>query len=953
MNNKKLVLHDETVKFLNSAVRIVAKGKPQTVLLRSESGAGKTTLLKNFRETQEQDHTTLFHFNPVKTEENPFDYLYEIFFYLWNSNRPICQKVKNYFVNHTLGDIAILDTKANDGFINTTYQYYYNIVPDILKDFIFICSQHNPIHLIFENIHLYTAQTQKWLFQLVSGINHPILTVFTVDSDKLPNNLPPEIQHHTLPALNVKEVEKLIQKLLSRGPVNAKFITNFIHLKSEGNPAFIAALLPAVFEDNSLYVDDILDANKIEPASLPVSWLNLWEIKWKALNDPEKAAKLLYAMELFAQERSLNFWKKYSRSAGLETVLNDLLEKRWLKAEKNLNEKNVTYFHISLANFIQLKLNSEENPEIFAPGWGKAVFGKMVSHFPYSPLLLHHFSRKAGKVIKIFKVLKKLSETGKYRQIINILNAIVISPYFEELSRKRKITILKLLAETYEHTGNYENSLMQYQRLSDLVAGTKEIAPEEIKYRIAFNLYKMDKIEEALYILQKLTDVKKMEVVLRAEIYYLFGLIFSAHLQYQGAGEFLKKSLKIIKEDEREEARLLEADIYRQLASVYRKNDKEMQAVEMLEAAQKILFKANEISGYLKVVLHKTFIWQNIMEPTEALRKIVGEYYKIRHLYAPEIMEILQKQIAELYWLIGKWRHANHYYNKLFEYFNWRGDIFNASFMIGNMATISKETGEFGKAIQLEERALRLEHISQNVKAMVYSFQNLGHIYLMLGNYYHAKEQFNKALHLAEKNNLVDEQIINLLLQGFLFTRQKKLPAAGEYFDEAKKLIDMTENDWGWTNYLFYRGYWQYRKENYSEAESSASLFLKKTFHIYKYQCTGYYLKGLIFWKKGEKKDALILLQKALAMTDKLPMIFWRFQIAYAIAKLYDSENEGVKAEEMLGVALNSIIKIAKSLSDKILEAQFWESNEISEVLNSIKKIPNLNIRLLQWQIEQ
>ncbi len=955
MDNYKHDLRPEKLNFLLETLKIVDEEKPQSVLLTAIEGAGKTTLIKQLIKEIPEQFSILFHFNPKNREDNPYDFLYQIFYYLWNSKNEVLQKVKQYFIQHTQGEINVLDKNANEIFNNANYQYYYKIVLDILKDFIFICSQHKKIVIIFENLHLYTEESRKWLFQLVQGINHPIFTIFSTDDRNILSAMPPVVQHLNLPPLNVKSVEKLIQFSLNSGEINAKFITNFVHIKSDGNPSYIINMIDEIFKDKALYIDNVLDVNKINPKELPASWQDFWLYKWKSLKNCEELEKVFYYIFMFPHEKDFKFWKRFFSKLNLLDEFNTLIKNNWLCVVKNLEIKLVYPYHSSLLTFIKTQINREKILEYIASHKSKSITDKVITQLSYNSLLLSAFSLNTYQLSKIHTEINKLIAYGRYQQAINILNTVVLSPDFEEFSRQNRLKILKLLAELFEYQGNYENALLYYHRLRDLTLPAKNEFYLEINYNIGKNLFKIDKIEEAHILLKKIVEKDSPPPVLKAKIYSVYALIHYTNLQYTQAVNFFKKSLTILEEEEvSKDIEIIKADIFHQLVKVYRMLGDFDQAINMLNEAQEIYVKYNEISNKLKVILHKSYIWYKNLEPLAALKNIMKDYFKIRHLYAPGIMEILQKQIAELYWLVGKWRFARQYYNKLYEFFSWRGDIYNAGFMLGNMAIISKEIGAFGDAAKLEERALRLEHISQNTKAMVYSLQNLGHIYLMLGNYYNASEQLSKALHLSEKNNLSAEQIHTLLLLAFLHTRQNNMNKANEYLKEAKQLVDLTEDEWEWVNYLFYSAYWHLENQNYTEADSLIDLFLRKTKNIYKYQCTGIYLKGLVLTRgKGLDDEAEKLLQQALKMTETLPMVFWRYQIAFSIAKLYEKKAEGVSTEKMLSISLESILKISKSLYDKILETQFWESNEITQVIDSIKRIPQLNLKLIQWQIEK
>ncbi|MCK5077308.1 MAG: hypothetical protein KAR38_13080, partial [Calditrichia bacterium] len=400
-------------------------------------------------------------------------------------------------------------------FENSNYQYYYKIILDILKDFIFICSQYNKIIIVFENLQFYTKETKDWLFQLIKGINHPILTIFTTNN--IPANILPEIQILKLEPLNVKSVEKLIQHNLKSGEINAKFITNFVHIKSNGNPAYIINLINEIFKDETLYADDILDVNKVNPKELPSNWQEFWEYKWNNLENKENLEKVFYYLLLFPHEKNFTFWKGLFRTLKLVDEFKTLIEKKWLTLEKNMNEKWVYPYNSTLLDFIKLKISNEKIMSFVAKHKNKTLTDKIIPQLSYNSMLLDTFSLTAYQLTKIFEEIKKLIAYGRFQHAINIINTLVLSPEFEDLSKNNRIKILKLLAELFEYQGNYENAILYFQRLKDLIKPSEKELRSEINYHIGKNLFKIDKIQEANILLKRVVEKDAPSSILKAK----------------------------------------------------------------------------------------------------------------------------------------------------------------------------------------------------------------------------------------------------------------------------------------------------------------------------------------------------------------------------------------------------------------------------------------------------
>ncbi|GAB4173174.1 MAG: hypothetical protein Kow00108_07930 [Calditrichia bacterium] len=941
--------HESDLDFLNQSLNIIQKGKSQVVCLYGDHGMGKTTIVKEFTRNLPETTQTLFHFNPAVKEENDYEFLYNIFFSLWNntSNTSI-QMVKEYFYKHTGNEIAILDQEFQIGSDSPIYQYYFQLIPEILKDFIFIANQKSNMVIVFENIELYGEKTRTWLDELIKGLNHPILLIVSTSRKKIAESLPANVQMWTVKPLNVINCEKFIQPLVYDNQINAKLITNYIYIKSNGNPAFIKAIVTLWFGNKDLYKDNLLQSNKLNSNEIPLDWESLWN--WY-FSDEKDITSLLY-FYFFRRNEDIQFWKKIFKSKKLETQFEQYLKDQILVRNKSLDKTYISFYHPSLEEYFRFTTTEERIEEFLENQLDKSFIKKHLGYINMNPYLLNMLSDNL-KISGILKIIHSMAEHFKINEVVHILNGILLLPDFNSLSVTDRKQIFQALAEAYERQGKLENSLLHWQHVRDL---SKRNSGEEIRTQlhIAQLLIKMDRIEEATYILKHLQNMQGLKDALKAQIFYVFGTIYYQNIQHEKAIKYFEDGLKIINEiSDQNSIKSLQAKILMKLASVYNSLGKVERALKNLASAQQIYIELQEFSQSLKISLLKSYVWFNYFSKRDALRCILREYRKIRKFYAPGILEILEKQIAELYWLIGKWRYARQYYSRLFQFFRWRGDLYNASFMIGNMATIAKEIGEMGEAIQLEENALRLEHLSQNVLAMVYTYLNLGHLYLMLGAYYPAQEQFGKALHLADKNELLSEKIQAHLLIAYLHLKQSSFERAKEELKNAKTLIDMIDDDWGWINYLFYKAYLMIETENFSEAEALLQLFMKRTAHLVKYQCTGNFQMGIFYKKQGKLNDALKKFEDSLQISQEYSMPYWQYQIAYYLSEVLEDLGQGVESEKSLQSALNAIIKISNSLKDKILETQFLESRDVMQVLDAIKRIPQLNLKFIQWQIEK
>jgi tetratricopeptide (TPR) repeat protein len=111
-----------------------------------------------------------------------------------------------------------------------------------------------------------------------------------------------------------------------------------------------------------------------------------------------------------------------------------------------------------------------------------------------------------------------------------------------------------------------------------------------------------------------------------------------------------------------------------------------------------------------------------------------------------------------------------------------------------NLAVVSKEQGDYHKAIKQNLTAMQLFDEAGFVNGHMGALGNIGNIYYDMGNYPMALEYNFKALKIAEENKNSKGKAINLVNIGSIYNYQGEYEKALEYYNRALKIYESKKN---------------------------------------------------------------------------------------------------------------------------------------------------------------
>ncbi|MEO0114663.1 MAG: sigma 54-interacting transcriptional regulator [candidate division WOR-3 bacterium] len=209
--------------------------------------------------------------------------------------------------------------------------------------------------------------------------------------------------------------------------------------------------------------------------------------------------------------------------------------------------------------------------------------------------------------------------------------------------------------------------------------------------------------------------------------------------------------------------------------------------------------------------------------------KLAQESLKVSQATGNKKMEAAASLILGVtLWHKGEFNKANQYLEialKLYHELNDQNGIAKA---YNNLSLAYWEIGELHKALQYQELCLELEKQLKNSKAIGISYLNLGLIYEDLGDWEKANECFFRAL--AEKERIQDKPGIVLCYNniGEIYLRRRKFDKAMKFFKEALRFADETNSIQNKAEVLGNIGYLYFLTDN----PHSAITFYNQDFDI-------------------------------------------------------------------------------------------------------------------------
>ena len=295
-------------------------------------------------------------------------------------------------------------------------------------------------------------------------------------------------------------------------------------------------------------------------------------------------------------------------------------------------------------------------------------------------------------------------------------------------------------------------------------------------------------------------------------------------------------------------------------------------------------------------------------------------------------------------------------------YYNWRGEFNRAKENLNKALVLAEEVrsipivinelkylsivlagdGEYNDAISTGQRCLQLARDSGLWSTVSIVLNTLGWIYHELANIELALRYNNEAIEVArahEKSHAeggVPHALLNL---GMDCLYKNDYENAEKYFKEASNLMHQHPGGW-WrveTRILLGRGEIALAKGDYAQAVKSAEdlLAISEKAGAKKYIAKGLKLKAEVLTEKGNAKEAIELMEKALKLAQHVgnPPLLW--QIHHSLGLLLEKRGNPQRANEHHAEAIALIEATASKLNSKFLASALLTAPQTKAIRNA------------------
>lgn len=267
-------------------------------------------------------------------------------------------------------------------------------------------------------------------------------------------------------------------------------------------------------------------------------------------------------------------------------------------------------------------------------------------------------------------------------------------------------------------------------------------------------------------------------------------------------------------------------------------------------------------------------------------RKRINEYLLEKVKDKEEKSKILS-EVGIIFRYLGEFDKALEYYQKALKLNEEMERKEGIADQLGNMGVVFNIRGELDKALEYYEKALKLNEELERKEGIAAQLGHIGTVYREKGEFDKALEYLKKALEIFEELGGKEGIVIQLGNIGIVYLNKEEFDKALEYYEKALKLNKELERKEGIANQLGNLGVIYAIRGEFDKALE----FHEKALNIHeklgKKQGIALQLGniGLVYFDKGEFDKALVYLEKALKIFKEMGS---RIETAHALWYIAD-----------------------------------------------------------------
>ncbi len=304
---------------------------------------------------------------------------------------------------------------------------------------------------------------------------------------------------------------------------------------------------------------------------------------------------------------------------------------------------------------------------------------------------------------------------------------------------------------------------------------------------------------------------------------------------------------------------------------------------------------------------------------------------------------IIMANYGHTFFYSGKIMEAHEIYLRALE-ISKEKDVPNDS-ILNSLALTNNQLGEYRKAIELVEEAIKQKEESNNWNGWVIAKVNAGRFYSNIGRFTEAHEAVDQALKYSEEKTLKREMAGAHSEKGAILIKEKKIFDAYDHLNVARAILEKSGIKDILPEIYLRLGFVTFLMEKYSETEIIIQRLTKlaeeKESYFYLIWSTS--LEALLNFEKEKSEEAFELIETALELALEFNLYSIYFQTTSLASYFYILGEKN----ELLEKNLKKILKIARKQKNKIetikqiiaLEFLYISKGETEKILEYEKEL--------------
>jgi|GEM_PF-5996429 len=765
-------------------------------------------------------------------------------------------------------------------------------------------------------------ETNSFISLLESLHDIPMVIFNSVkDEVSLESDLP--VQPVQMKRLSVIETERLLAEDLQMNSITARLITNFVHIKSDGNERKIRCMVEAYYQ--SLFHKDpmsLVTSGELQQIQASASLEEIFKTLLERfgsdvvgllamiakMDDPLPKSdfqEICTMLKVSSDDVSLLFKTLLLRDEN-EYIHMDWPELRvYLKRNTPIDHtlKPLQYFNGELLEELR-GFNFQISDQLFDIG-----NKPMAINFAYREARGFRVSRQPERALERFSFIKR---------------NLAREPEQVELLR----SVLRESGELQRERGLFEVAFESFRELRELL---HRDFPEEwvaVTLQMADVLIEMDAYSEARYLLQEI----KIKNIAGPNEKALAGLLYGKVERYCGnpgyAIRHYEEAAVLLPEiaDER-----LSWRVYDTLIRCYEEENRQDKLQQLIERSNELF--ENNGRYYLRARLDHLRRLLKTEKYTAALPEVIALYRGYRNLDATAHKQ-LKLYLSEIYAFLGKWYLSRSHLLQLLKMPLLMTGTANRLQLLFNLGIVEKELARYGPAMQnlteAGELALEIGQEGEYQRIMAH----LGHAHMLVRGFVRAGELLNASHRWAKEQH--DEE---LLLQTSLFLasyemQHARLDSAMTYLSKGKSFVNLLDHSLEKLNYIYYLVSFHLEANDLEKAGDIVGFWEEQCRGIAKFENLALWLSGRVAMKKSRLEKAEPKLNEALDRAQRFKLPHLEFLVVRDLAALAKEQGDAENLGKFIKMAHQSFEKLLDAVGDPILRQQLEESREYDMLLN-------------------